>query len=99
MPARRPPHDIHVGVAEIAALTGVQRKTAVQWGQRKLLPKPCGCSISKNRAWRLVDIQEWVANPPARPNAVRSIRDDVLKRLQAGEPIDDLVAEIEARPA
>lgn len=51
-------HDRHVGLYEIAEMFGVQRKTAVQWQVRKLLPKPC-CSVSRNPSWTLTAIKRW----------------------------------------
>ena len=93
MPPRRPAHDVHVGIAEIAAVCDVKRKTGVQWHQRRVLPDPCGCRISRDKAWRLADILDWA------PANRRRIRGDVVQRLQAGEDIGDLIEQIEARPA
>lgn|SRR5574341_2434697 len=95
---RKPTHAVHVGVAEIAAVCNVKRKTAVQWRQRNILPAPCGCKISANDAWLLTDIVAWATNPAPRPST-RTVRDDVVKRLEAGEPIDAFISEIEARHA
>jgi hypothetical protein len=40
-----------VGLAEIAHRAGVQRKTAVQWRHRRLLPAPRWPSVSGAPAW------------------------------------------------
>ena len=47
-----------VGLAEIAERLGVQRKTAVMWRQRALLPEP-RWTVSGSPAWDWPDIERW----------------------------------------
>ena len=48
-----------VGLAEIAERLGVQRRTAVTWHSRGLLPKPAAVVSTNIPVWSWPVIEDW----------------------------------------
>src|SRR5688572_25412500 len=68
---RMSPNEI-AGLAEIAQMLGVSKRTAVTYSQRDDFPQPLD-RLASGPVWRVGDIEEWAAKtrPSIRPGRPR----------------------------